>query len=359
MSKLKRILFLSYRMSDGGTERAVSYFTDALAELGYDVGLFIYEKSENEYCINPKVKIFRYNGLAKGRIGTVYQRNVQIRQVIGEFKPDCCLPFLPGVIEDTYFASVKFNIPVVAAVRNKPRDMGKIKQIISDYVFRHCAAVFFQTEEQKAFFPEAIARKGFVVPNSVPDELLQYTVPASGKITRFVSVGRLNKQKNQIMLIDAFSDAVKRIPGLTLDIYGAGEEKDNLLNEIDANSLHGTVRLCGRTENIAETLSKYDAFLFSSDYEGMPNALMEAMAFGLPCVSTDCPTGPAELLGNNERGILVPVNNRDAMAEAIAELSVHPSEALEKAAAAKQYIRNNFNKQAIAQRLANALESII
>lgn len=359
MSKLKRILFLSYRMSDGGTERAVSYFTSALAELGYDVGLFIYEKSENEYCINPKVKIFRYNGRAKGRIETVYQRNVQIRQVIGEFKPDCCLPFLPGVIEDTYFAAVKYNVPVVAAVRNKPRDMGKIKQIISDYVFRHCAAVFFQTEEQKAFFPEAVARKGFVVPNSVPDELLQYTVPASGKITRFVSVGRLNKQKNQIMLIDAFSDAVKRIPGLTLDIYGAGEEKDNLLNEIDANSLHGIVRLCGRTENIAETLSKYDAFLFSSDYEGMPNALMEAMAFGLPCVSTDCPTGPAELLGNNERGILVPVNNRDAMAEAITELSVHPSEALEKAAAAKQYIRENFSRLTIARRLASALENIV
>ena len=135
--------------------------------------------------------------------------------------------------------------------------------------------------------------------------------------------------------------------------------ENELQSLIDSLKVHDSVRLCGRTNNVAETLGQYDLFIMSSNYEGMPNALMEAMGVGLPCISTDCPTGPKELLGKNERGILVAPENIEELACAIKYSICNIMEIKNKAQDGKKYIHEMFSPDKVATLLVDELEKIL
>lgn len=129
-----------------------------------------------------------------------------------------------------------------------------------------------------------------------------------------VSVGRLEEQKNQLMLIRAFSKITKEFSTYNLKIYGEGTLKDQLQREIDKLNLNEKVELCGVSNNIKEDIKDVSLFIMTSNYEGMPNALMEAMALGLPVISTDCPCGgPKFLIENETNGILIPVGDENTL----------------------------------------------
>ena len=121
------------------------------------------------------------------------------------------------------------------------------------------------------------------------------------------------------MLIKAFAKACETNANITLDIYGKGEDAyvNELQKLIDELGMTGRICLCGRTDNMHKVLMESDAFIMSSNYEGMPNALAEAMAVGLVCISTDCKTGPRDLIKDGENGFLTAVGDVDAMAEKI------------------------------------------
>ena len=104
-------------------------------------------------------------------------------------------------------------------------------------------------------------------------------------------------------------------------IYGEGDKRGELEKLVEELGLKDRISLPGNIRNIADEMEKNSLFVLSSDFEGMPNALMEAMALGLPCVSTDCPCGgPRYLIKNGENGVLVPVGDADALAEAMKKM---------------------------------------
>ena len=115
--------------------------------------------------------------------------------------------------------------------------------------------------------------------------------------------------------------------------------------------------VCGRTNNVAETLCQYDLFVLSSNFEGMPNALMEAMGVGLPCISTDCPTGPRELLGT-ENGLLVDVDDVDGLSRAIEKAVIGVAEMHKRGEHARIKVREDFSPEAIATLLIEELENL-
>ena len=135
--------------------------------------------------------------------------------------------------------------------------------------------------------------------------------------------------------------------------------ENELQRLIDSLGVHDSVRLCGRTNNVVETLGKYDLFIMSSNYEGMPNALMEAMGVGLPCISTDCPTGPKELLGKNERGSLVETESVEELACAIEYSICNIADIKNKAQCGKEYIHKMFSPDKVATLLVDELEKIL
>ena len=138
-----------------------------------------------------------------------------------------------------------------------------------------------------------------------------------------VTLGRVVKQKNHELLINAFAKIAGYYPDENLLIYGKGNRdiEDTLKKKVEALGLEKRIKLMGPTTQVENVLAHAKLFVLSSDYEGMPNALMEAMAAGVPCISTDCPCGgPRTLIRNEMDGILVPTGNCEMMAEAISRL---------------------------------------
>ena len=164
------------------------------------------------------------------------------------------------------------------------------------------------------------------------------------------SAGRLNSQKNFFMLIDAFEKAYENHNELELRLYGDGELKQELEQYIEDKKLSENVKLMGRTNDMKSMLESIDLYVLSSDYEGMPNSLMEAMAAGVPCVSTDCPTGPSDLIENEKTGLLVPVNDADSMAKAI-EKMLFELEKQKIAENGREFVKENYSAKVIVERL--------
>lgn len=142
-------------------------------------------------------------------------------------------------------------------------------------------------------------------------------------------MGRLEPQKNFPMLIKAFSEFRKEENDYKLVIYGEGRERRNIENLIRELHLENTVLLPGRNKDVLNCIRDCAAFILSSDYEGMPNALIEAMCMGMPVISTDCPSGgPRELIHNGENGLLVEVNNVKDMKKAMQKITDNRSRTL-------------------------------
>jgi glycosyltransferase involved in cell wall biosynthesis len=147
-----------------------------------------------------------------------------------------------------------------------------------------------------------------IIPNPINPEF--NVKPFSGKRRKIItSVGRLSEQKNQHVLIEAFSRIEKDFPDYELVIYGEGNLRETLENQIKTLKLENKVKLPGVKKNIKNEIYDCSLFVLPSLYEGMPNALMEAMALGLPVISTDCPCGGPRFLIHNYNGLLVKVNN--------------------------------------------------
>ena len=134
-------------------------------------------------------------------------------------------------------------------------------------------------------------------------------------------MGRLEPQKNYKLLIDAFEKVYKKYNDYILEIYGKGFLKDTLEEYIKSTGLNNCIILKGQVDNVRDAIYKASVFAMSSDYEGMPNALLEAACIGIPCVSTDCPCGGAkEILENGKNGILVNVNDSQKLADGIIKM---------------------------------------
>lgn len=134
---------------------------------------------------------------------------------------------------------------------------------------------------------------------------------------RVVTVGTLKAQKNHKLLIDAIAEVAGRKAELI--IVGDGPMRAKLEKYIDAQGLGDTCQLVGKHENPSAFLQSADLFVLSSNYEGLPNVLVEALSFGLPIVSTDCPSGPDEILQGGSFGTLVPIGDTQALSKAITQ----------------------------------------
>ncbi|MBO5058160.1 MAG: glycosyltransferase family 4 protein [Prevotella sp.] len=163
-------------------------------------------------------------------------------------------------------------------------------------------------------------KQATVIPNPIS---ITNTQTSTCRNKRVISVGRLSEQKGFDMLIDTWKIVGKKHPDWELNIYGEGELKDSLERKIKDKNISYSLHLCGPAKNITEKYAESSIYVMSSRFEGFGLVLVEAMACGLPCVSFDCPHGPAEIIRNGENGILVENGNIDALAKAIDDLIIN------------------------------------
>jgi glycosyltransferase involved in cell wall biosynthesis len=183
---------------------------------------------------------------------------------------------------------------------------------------RRADGVVFQTLEAKAWYSNSVGDASTVViPNAVNEDFIRPRYQGERR-KEIVAAGRLTDQKNFAMLLNAFSLITKKYPDYELIIYGEGPNRQTLSEQARELGISNKVYFPGYSLELGKKIEAASMFVLSSDYEGMPNVLMEAMALGLPCVSTDCPCGgPRLLIQDGINGILVPVGNAEAMAEAM------------------------------------------
>lgn len=364
----KKVLFITRFMHGGGAERVISVLATEMVKQGYEVGILVYNRTEKDYAIAPDVKVFMmgegYSETKGNSITRKIYRRKRMRQVVNEYNPDVIIPFLKPIVMETYQFVSTLGIPILATVRNLPQFSGKMDRIMYMYVVSHCKAVFLQTVEQQQNFNEKIKSKSFVVANPVSKVFLEMGATRNYELVQkpskvIVSVGRLDKQKNQRLLIEAMTLVHKKHGDWILNLFGEGNERRNLQTCIRDNRAENYIFLCGKTNHLPEEFAEANIFVLSSNFEGMPNALLEAMASGLPCISTDCPTGPASLIGNNMYGRLTPVGDVDLLAANIMYFIENPKEAICCGEKAYHYVRDNYSPQKITTKLLENINRLI
>ena len=174
----------------------------------------------------------------------------------------------------------------------------------------------------KHFFPAKIQKKSIVIPNPVGTDIPK---PYEGERKKWVvSVARLNPQKNHKLLIDAFADFEMEYPDYELHIFGIGELEGKLRQQVKSLGIEHKVCFHGFSDTVREEIRDSAMFVLSSDYEGISNSMIEALAMGVPVISTDCPVGgSAAYIQNGVSGILTPVGDKAALTDAMKRVAAN------------------------------------
>lgn len=319
----KKICIAIHGLAHAGAERVAASWANYLAEHGHRVSVMVYAHSEDTYDLDERVRIIpladtqqQYYQLSKGK------QLSRIRNVIRQEKPQVMISFLPKMQISVMLATFGMRMKRLETVRNNPwidTDVSG-KRFFWNLCFRRSDIILVQTKEQSEYFSKRLQKKCVVISNPISRNFAdQQKTYGNEKTSRFVAVARINTQKNYPMMIRAFAQATKKDPSCTLDIYGAGspEKIQSIRDLIGQLGMEERIRLCGWRRDIADILTQYDAFLMSSNYEGMPNALAEAMSAGLVCLSTDCKTGPKDMIESGKNGILAKTGDVRSFTEGI------------------------------------------
>lgn len=328
-----KIMTVGYLHGSGGAERQIVLLSNQLVGMGHDVTLCVLNENKSPYTIDEKVRMIDLcNEEGTGRL-RIWRRYKAFRRAVEKVRPDVIVNYN---LQSAYFClgiSKKARGKVVYSERGDPYDkeysglLGKVRNL----TVAHMDGLVFQSEGARDFFPNKVKEKSIVIHNSVNVPQDKYPIP-DVREKRIVNVGRLHPQKNQKLLIDAFAKIAVDFPEYTVDIYGDGHLHDELQQQIDGLNLHDRIRLNASRKDIFDRIYKASLFVLTSDYEGMPNALMEAMALGLPCISTDCrPGGASTLIEQGLNGFIVPCGDIDALAREMKKL-INESELRERIA---------------------------
>lgn len=312
----KKILFVTGSMGKGGAERVISNLSKYYLEKDWDVSIAMLLHDNVEYNLPENIKIVNLSsnkGIRKGFIKVL----INIRKYVKETNPNIIVCFMAQNILLTGLAIKNLNIPMIVSERIDPSCVKRncIYKFILNNIYEKSAIVVFQTKQAQAYFNKKIQSNSCIVGNPIKIS----TKKSYQTMHKIVSVGRLTEQKNHRMLINAFKDVYIKHPEYTLTIYGEGPLRDELESEIQKLNLKQCVFLPGISNDIHKEISDSEIFVLPSNFEGMSNALMEAMLMGFPVISTSC-AGSNEIINNNENGILVPIGDKNKMTLAIEKL---------------------------------------
>lgn len=317
-----KIAFYINAIHEGGAERVMVNLASYFAQEGDDIILITSFKDSWEYPYSPKIK--RYI-LEKKAVRSRLQRNIsrilELRKVLKTEKPDCLISFMAEPNYRAIIASRGLYMKTIISVRNDPNKEypGLIGKFLGRTLLPLADGCVFQTDEAQRWFPKKLQDKSKIIFNAVKEDFFE--INRHVVKNTIVTCGRLEEQKNHKLLIDAFGLIIKKHTTAKLMIYGEGILRNELTEYIKNKGLEQNVMLCGNTNNVPKVLSETEIFVLSSDYEGMPNALMEALAAGVSCISTDCPCGgPRNLITDRVNGRLIPVGDRKQLENVLDEL---------------------------------------
>lgn len=367
----KKIMLMLHRMAGGGAERVMTLLANWLSACGNSVTLVLVDQksedaikynissdvdvvflkdsvsSNRTYISKSKSDFYRLSSRLAAKFSkilkrplsekTVYKRYIskfsdeinELDELVKAKKPDAMVAFLNNPIHLSLLMKEKYpDIRLIISERNDPKihENSKSATLFINNYYALADAIVFQSGGAKSGFREELQKKGKIIPNPLTANLPDRFV--GERKHRIVNFCRISNQKNLPMLIDAFVQFHKKHPDYCLDIIGDATNEEGrevlkvITNAIEKNSLAQFVNIEPFDPNLHSRILDYAMFVSSSDYEGMSNSMLEAMAIGLPSVCTDCPAGGArEIIDDHINGLLTPVNNATALCKAMEEVA--------------------------------------
>ena len=328
-----KITFVTSTLTSGGAERVISLLANNFAERGYEVEMIALTSiSPDYYSLNPKVKFIHADKVSKGGLlGELWW----FRRHIKKEQPDVVIAFMEAVYEFVLLALLGTKIPVISSERLDPALISWPRKVLRWLLLPTTTAHVVQTQQIKQYYNKQIQKKTHIIYNPVNERVFQVKgdrlkVEGEERLNRIISVGRLYPQKNQKMMIEAFAKIAPKFPEWSLVIYGEGPERDSLESLVSSLfakthqqavkiQVSSRISLPGRCETVIEEVAKSKVFCLSSDYEGMSNAMIEALCVGTPVISTKV-SGTDELIRDGENGLLVDIGDTDGLAQAFEKL---------------------------------------
>jgi len=358
-----RILLLVSSMNAGGAERVAASLANAWVAEGHDVCLMpTYSRGTGQsfYPLDPGVRqIWVSRHLSGPGMFRTLAKPLVLRRLIQEVAPEVIVSFLTNVNVMVLAATKGLDIPVIVCERTNPAASKNVSPVLARarrLLYPQADAVMLQTQQAADVFARAVPdlQHVAVIPNPLPPALesaakaadgtgrVTYISEADGQAAgagsaadaaadpdkqssdgsrrQLCAMGRFVATKRFEMLIDVFSRLAPDVPEWDLTIWGEGPLLEPLRQKVEKLGLQNRIRLPGKTDQPWEALSRADAFVMTSEVEGFPNVLLESMALGLPCVTMDCPSGPAELSRNGRDAILVGLTDEAALQESLQQI---------------------------------------
>lgn len=344
---MTRIFFIIPTLKQGGAERVMAELTNQFCHYdSIEIHLVLLAKAEIFYQLDSRIIVhqlgFENRGFFQKKIAEL-RTFIELRALLKQHQPDSVLSFMDKYNVFTLLASAFTKTKVFVSERSNPRKKRTWHMhLLRKYLYSYAGGIIAQTELAKEeLFSLTKHEKIKVIPNPVKEIKFFSEMKRENII---INVGRLVPEKGQKYLIEAFG----RIDPeeWRLVILGEGPLKDDLKNQAKALNIADKVELPGAVKEVDWWLARSSIFVFPSVSEGFPNALVEAMAAGLPCISFDCDSGPRDIIVDGVNGILVGEKDVDILSATLSCLMEN------------EVLRKNLSKEAVKVRKDLAAERI-
>ena len=326
------ILCIIPTLGHGGAQRVLVELADHLtSSTRYQVSFLIFRGNENEeYFYKPgdNIPVNCINSVQGNSISwlALFQTPNRLRRQIKAIAPDVIISFQDVANFPTLLATLGLNPKVIISERLDPthHPAAKIRQLARSIFYPLADSIVVQTNHIAKQMPKRTLEKVSVIPNPAPKVSISAAphLPSENGF-RAIAAGRLEDQKNFFFLIDAIAHAQPHLTDWHIDIYGEGSQRKSLLKRIESLSLNNLITIHKASEDLGAEMRQSHLYLLTSKYEGFPNVLLEAIAYGLPCIANRGVSGVDELIQHNINGIALAVNQNtpDQFGDELAKLA--------------------------------------
>lgn len=322
----KKLAFYIGSLRKGGAERVFVNLAEYFREEGYRVVMVTQYQKEEEYTLPDGVeRVLSDIGeeeVSSSRVVNFLRRLKKLHAIWKTQEPDLVLSCIG---KNNFMAIVTAmgtrTKPVVSVVGEAKEEYpGKGMRMLADLLFSCAPGIVLQTERSRSFFCKKVGEKAVILPNSLNPDFIRPRYEGERE-KKIVSVGRMDANKNHEMQLRAFAALKDRYAGYELVIYGDGELRNYIEETAKELGIADRVLLPGVVPDVAAHIERASLFLLTSYSEGVSNALIEALALGLPVIATDVPSGGTEeLMKDGENGLVIPPGDLEALKGAMDRL---------------------------------------
>ena len=319
--KKTKLFFFSPSLAAGGLERVLSVLSKPMADHYDEVTYITWHDKPVFYEIDNRVKIICVEKECGSN--SILKKILWFNKYVLNGKPDLLISFSTPFNMIALTALAGSGIKVVVAERNDPAHFrwGWFAKQFRDLLYCTADGILVQTETCKNHLRGLLSKRAIVIPNPLlMDQNLIGSALRTEKTHLIVSASRLVPQKRNDLIIKVFARFLESHSDYSLTIYGDGPEREKLVEQVSQLGIEEKVLLPGNVKNIWEKIKGAEMFVMASEYEGMSNALLEAMCLGLPCISTKV-SGAVDFINDGENGLLVDINDEEALFKAIQKLA--------------------------------------